>query len=240
LLYLNGRFFANELSGADCDLEPFDFDTVDSTNNAAKRLIASGRISRTSVVTARKQTAGRGTRGRKWESPAGGIYLSVVLPDADAPLATTTAYTLAAGVGCVEALSNTAGVSVQLKPINDLILDGKKLGGILTEALIENGRPRAVIIGVGINFARVHLDLPSDGPQAISLQEALSPSQFSAHSRAELTTAIANAIHHRAEQVSRGQTNMILALWERFKIPGASTPIPDPVQPAAPAASMIE
>lgn len=240
MLYLNGRFFANELSGADCDLEQFDFDTVDSTNAAARRLIASGRISRTAVVTARMQTAGRGTHGRTWFSPPGGICLSVVMPNVGAPLATTTAYTLAAGVGCVEALSEIAGVSVQLKPVNDLIVEGSKLGGILTEALFEQGVPQAIIIGVGINAARVQLDLPADGPQAISLEECLTPSQFNTISRADLAVAIAGAIHHRAEQVSRGQTNTILALWERFKIPGASTPIPNSGQPAAPAATMIE
>lgn len=221
-------------------LNCFDFDTVDSTNDAAKRLIAAGRISRTSVVKARMQTTGRGTRGRTWESPPGGIYLSVVLPGTAAPLATTAAYTLAAGVGCVDALGEFAGVSVQLKPVNDLIANGRKLGGILTEALFEQGQPQAIIIGVGINFARVKLDLPAGGSQAISLEECLGPSQFNALSRAEFATAIASAIHHRAEQVSRGQSNTILALWEQFKIPGASTPIPNPVQPAAPAATMIE
>ncbi|MEZ4575227.1 MAG: hypothetical protein R2857_09990 [Vampirovibrionales bacterium] len=98
-------------------------DTVDSTMDEAKRRLAQGAFEGTGFVVADHQTAGRGTRGRVWVSPAEGLFLSLVLQaTVDDPLALTSAYTQAAGVACVEALQLATGVQPVLKPINDVML----------------------------------------------------------------------------------------------------------------------
>lgn len=165
-------------------MQLFRFDSVDSTNELAKRMIREGRIRESCCVVAREQTAGRGSRGRSWVSPRdAGIYLTIVdlpssasarnsvsasAPDtkgASRPRTTsgsqreatgasprnTTIFTLATGVACAEILRETTGLDVRLKPVNDLYLDGGKLGGILTEAIIQGDRLLALLTGIGIN-----------------------------------------------------------------------------------------
>src|SRR3990167_6325862 len=116
----------------------FHFDSVDSTNDVAKRLIADGQIHGRAYIVAREQTAGRGQRGRPWLSPRdAGIYLTTVdFPNA-LPTPVTNLFTLGAGIACIEALRRCTGVDVYLKPINDLYVGHAKLGGILTEAVID-------------------------------------------------------------------------------------------------------
>jgi BirA family biotin operon repressor/biotin-[acetyl-CoA-carboxylase] ligase len=142
-------------------LQVFPYDSVDSTNEVAKRLICEPGFGGPACVIAREQTAGKGTRGRKWASPKdAGIYVSVIeVPDREcggAGLAQANSFepatfTQAAGVACVECLRRHFGICVELKPINDLYVNGCKLGGILTEARIEGGKIAALITGIGIN-----------------------------------------------------------------------------------------
>lgn len=159
-------------------LQVFRFDSVDSTNEAAKRLIHEGKLTGRGYVLAREQTAGRGQRGRSWSSPRdAGIFLSVVdRPERAA--SDLTLYTLAAGVACVEAIRDVTGLNVQLKPVNDLYAEGCKLGGILTEAVIEQGRMQALITGIGINLRRTEHGLTDSRATPISLQELLPVSAF--------------------------------------------------------------
>jgi len=102
------------------------------------------------VVIATQQTAGRGQWGRQWLSPQGGLYLSAAIA---LPLEAANSYqlTFATAWGIASQLRQ-AGVSVGIKWPNDLILDGQKLGGILTETKIHQGQITQAIIGVGINW----------------------------------------------------------------------------------------
>ncbi len=131
-------------------------DEVDSTNNAAKRLLAEENLSR-AVIIADRQLNGRGHSGREFYSPAGtGLYLSAVLRP-DKPFHEAVMYTAAAAVAAARAIERTAGVSTQIKWINDLYLGGRKVCGILTEADtdFETGRVRSMVIGIGINVTTV-------------------------------------------------------------------------------------
>src|SRR5207237_8433934 len=106
-----------------------------------------------SVVIATEQTAGRGQWGRQWVSPSGGLYLSV----AYAPkLEATNSYqlTLATAWGIAAQLQK-CGVSVGIKWPNDLVLNGRKLGGILTETKVQKGQITQAVIGVGINWCNL-------------------------------------------------------------------------------------
>ncbi len=118
-------------------------DSVDSTNLEALRRIADGAPHGT-VVSARSQTHGRGRRGRPWASPPGNLYATLVVrPTGGRPLGELSFVT---GLGVAEALS--AYAPVRLKWPNDIMFDGRKLGGIL----IEVGEAAAAI-GIGINLA---------------------------------------------------------------------------------------
>ncbi len=115
------------------------------------------------------QREGRGRMGRTWVSPAGGnLYASFVLrpgrpPDQLAGL------TLAAAVAFAEALEGL-GAAVTIKWPNDLLLGGRKLGGVLTELYASNPESAYVIVGVGLNLASAPADLP-DGATAASLAQ---------------------------------------------------------------------
>lgn len=129
------------------------FDEIDSTNLEAKRLAMTG-LSRCAVV-ADRQTAGRGRLGRSFYSPPGcGIYTSLLLRPRPDQLADVTLLTTAAGVAVCRALERAAGVQAEIKWVNDLYLNGKKICGILTEGVtdFESGMIESVVIGYGINF----------------------------------------------------------------------------------------
>ncbi len=111
------------------------------------------------VILSDRQTAGRGQHGREWQSPVGGLYASIVLdPDVVSPV-----FTLLAGVAVLEACQDATGAEgIGLKWVNDLVFDGRKLGGLLAEVV---HRKRA-ILGIGLNLAPVNL------PEAAWLEEA--------------------------------------------------------------------
>lgn len=126
------------------------FETLGSTNDLAKELAAQGAPEGT-VVVAEAQTGGRGRLGREWNSPPGvGLYVSLVLrpmlPPMDLPQITLTT-----AVAVVRAVRRVAGVAPGIKWPNDLLFNGKKLGGILTEMETESDRIRYVVVGLGLN-----------------------------------------------------------------------------------------
>lgn len=158
-------------------MKAFFYEIVDSTNDVARQLLADGKITGDAYVFAREQRRGRGTHARTWASPRdAGIYLSVVQLELGAAAKDSTVFTQSAGVACAETLAEIAGVRIQLKPINDLYARGLKLGGILTEAIVERSRITALITGIGINVFRAPRDLPPDGPQPICLEDLMDPS----------------------------------------------------------------
>lgn len=120
---------------------------TDSTNSVLKR--TSGAPHGTVLLTQR-QTGGRGRLGRQFASPEGGVYLSVLLHP-KAPPEALLHLTAMVAVAARRAIMEACGVEVQIKWTNDLVCDGKKLGGILTEMLTAEGRLQSVIVGIGIN-----------------------------------------------------------------------------------------
>lgn len=125
-------------------------DCVDSTNTYLKELAAQGAAEGT-VVTARSQSAGRGTGGRSFFSPEGeGLYLSLLLRPRAEPtqLLTMTGW---AAVAVREAIERSSGAPCQIKWLNDIYLNGKKLCGILTEL---SPTLDWVVMGVGVNLTQ--------------------------------------------------------------------------------------
>jgi BirA family transcriptional regulator, biotin operon repressor / biotin---[acetyl-CoA-carboxylase] ligase len=125
------------------------YDSIPSTNQIAWELLDRS-ITLPIVAIASQQTAGRGQWGRQWQSTNGGLYLSVAIniniPASDAPhLTLFSAWGIADALRCHD-------IPVWLKWPNDLILEGRKLGGIKTETRIQQERISQAVIGVGINW----------------------------------------------------------------------------------------
>jgi BirA family biotin operon repressor/biotin-[acetyl-CoA-carboxylase] ligase len=125
------------------------FDTVDSTNSIAWNLLKQT-PSQPVVAIAQSQTAGRGQRGNHWQSDIGGLYLSLGI-NLDLPATHAALLTLTSAWGIAIGLRQRQ-IPVQLKWLNDLVMHGRKLGGILTESRIQQGRIYQAVIGVGMNW----------------------------------------------------------------------------------------
>ncbi len=133
------------------------FDSLDSTNTYLKDLARSGAAHGTAVIAGR-QTAGRGRMGRSFESPEGGLYLSILLRPA-CPAEQLSHLTCGVAVAVCDAIEALAGLRPKVKWTNDLVWDGKKLAGILTE-LVTQGADTAAIVGIGINCSQTPADFP--------------------------------------------------------------------------------
>lgn len=124
------------------------YEVLPSTNQTLWELIKNG-AKPGSIVIAAQQTAGRGQRGHQWYSAIGGLYLSYALAP-NIPVSQSQ-LTLRAAWGIATALK-TLGIPVQLKWLNDLVIDRRKLGGILTETKVNQGIITQAVVGVGINW----------------------------------------------------------------------------------------
>lgn len=135
-------------SWAGCDV--LYFPETDSTNTRAKRLGDEGAVHGT-LVAADRQTGGKGRRGRRWESPAGSsIYMSILLRP-DIPPDQAPMLTLVMAQSTAEAIRIQTGEEALIKWPNDIVINGKKVCGILTEMSTEIQWINHVVIGVGIN-----------------------------------------------------------------------------------------
>jgi BirA family biotin operon repressor/biotin-[acetyl-CoA-carboxylase] ligase len=155
----------------------FVFDTLDSTNAKAKEFACAGAEDRTFVL-ARVQTHGRGRLDRTWQSPAGGMYLSVLLR----PTITTEKTSLLSFVAALAVTTTleSYGLHAAIKWPNDVRVGGKKIAGVLLESEITGTTTDYVIVGMGINVntAITHL---SDDLQACStsmMQELSGPVEY--------------------------------------------------------------
>lgn len=145
-------------------------DRCGSTNDLARSAAAAGAREGT-VIISREQTKGRGTRGRAWYSARDkGLYASVILRPKKSQL---TLIPLLAGLAVKEAIAEVSGVQVGLRWPNDIVLKGKKLGGILCEGGFVGSRPSYVILGIGLNLRHRRGDFPAEiASTATSLEDA--------------------------------------------------------------------
>lgn len=135
------------------------FFSIGSTNDMALALGHAGE-SNGAVVLAEQQTSGRGRVGRAWHSEkSNGIYMSVLLRPAITPVEAPL-ITLVAGLAAREAVAEQTGIPPDLRWPNDLMLNGRKFGGILTEMHAEPDHVRFVVVGLGMNVN--HEALPTD------------------------------------------------------------------------------
>lgn len=133
-------------------------DELSSTNDRAKELARQGAV-HGQIVLAQRQTLGRGRLQRQWESPKGGLWMSVVLRP-NLSLADASKITLAASVAIADSLKELFQLRVGIKWPNDLVFEGHKIVGILGEVVGEWNTVQTLILGIGLNgnFPRERLN----------------------------------------------------------------------------------
>lgn len=123
---------------------------IDSTNTRAKQLGEEGAEHGTLVVT-ECQTAGKGRRGRTWESPAGNVYFTFLLRP-DVLVSRASMITLVSALALAKAIKEVTKLEAQIKWPNDVVANGKKLCGILTESSTDLEYINYVVVGIGVNM----------------------------------------------------------------------------------------
>lgn len=190
-------------------------DETDSTNDEAVRQLATGRATPFAVI-ARCQTRGRGRLGRAWHSETNGnLYVSVAFRPRVVP-ERMAAFTLWMGLNLCELLANFAKVTPGLKWPNDILLDGRKVGGILTEARVDADQIRDLIFGLGLNINGPVSGWPAElARRAVSLAEITGePLDFN-----RLTAALLGRVLLAYENFADGTYLRTFAdLWHRFDV----------------------
>ncbi|MDP3065372.1 MAG: biotin--[acetyl-CoA-carboxylase] ligase [Methanobacteriaceae archaeon] len=145
------------------------FPEVDSTNEVAKKLAEEGAVEGTLII-AESQSRGRGRHGKRWLSPEGGVWMTIILRP-DIPPVKAPHLTLLTGVAVAQTLKNEFQLDVGIKWPNDILIGDKKVCGILTEAVADQGELNYVVVGIGIDL-NVDLELfpPKLREGATSLQ----------------------------------------------------------------------
>ena len=147
--------------------------SVDSTNNELKRRSRQMPLPEGLVLSADRQTQGRGRSGRNWSSPPGSsISTSILLRPDRLPPEAIPRLTLLAALATARAIEEETGLGVGIKWPNDIVIMGKKAVGILTEMLMRDHQPDCVIVGIGVNVHQRSYD-PEIAEMAISLDEAM-------------------------------------------------------------------
>jgi BirA family transcriptional regulator, biotin operon repressor / biotin---[acetyl-CoA-carboxylase] ligase len=188
------------------------YDRVDSTNSLAKNIIKDKKINLQEgfIIIANEQSAGRGRLGRTWHSPHGGIWMSIVLfPDLEP--AYISKITLMTAVVLIQSLKTLFNISVSIKWPNDIIIEDKKLCGILTEMSAESDRINYVVVGIGINANIKTENFPKEiREKSISLEEILSKQI----SKIELTRLLFENFEKYYDLLLRKQFSNILKEWK--------------------------
>lgn len=180
---------------------------TESTNDVALKLAAE-RAAHGTVVVAEEQTAGRGRLGRAWYSEkSSGIYMSVILRPPLSPAAAPV-LTLMAGVAVHQAITSTTGLAVDIRWPNDLLVNRKKVCGILTEMNAELDRLHAVVLGIGINVN--HTQMPAE------LRAIASSLRLEAHrtvSRVQLLVALLRELERHYHLLLKDGNTAITERW---------------------------
>ncbi len=187
----------------------YHFFKTDSTNRVAMELGYAGEPEG-AVILAEEQTAGRGRSGRSWHSERGaGLYVTLLLRPRLSPVQAPL-LTMLAGLSAHSAIQAQTGLSAELKWPNDILMEGKKVGGILTEMHAEPTQVRFVIVGIGINTNQEKF--PGD---IASVATSLRKESGRTHSRLELLVRLLNEFESDYNRFLREGARYVVDRFER-------------------------
>ena len=181
-----------------------------STNDIVERLAREG-AAEGLVVFAESQSKGRGRLGRRWHSPPGmGLFFSVLLRPKLRPMEATQ-LTVAAATALVRAIDRTSGVRAEIKWPNDLLVDGRKLAGVLTELSAELDTIKHVTLGIGLDVNQSAADFP---PELRSIATSLRIASGQRVMRPDLATAVLQELGKDYARIVRGDFEQVADEWE--------------------------
>lgn len=190
------------------------YDQVDSTQTIAQELANKG-VKEGAIVVADEQTGGRGRMARAWYSPKEtGIWMSLILRP-KIPIQHTPQLTLLTAVAIVQAIEEISGLSPVIKWPNDILINGKKVVGILTELQAEADRVHAVIIGMGINVNQNQDHFPVHIKE---IATSLFIEKGKYFTRAEIIQKILLSFERLYDQFLKDGFKPIKSLWESYAI----------------------
>ena len=196
---------------------------IDSTNKAAKQAAVTGEAGHGGFVISASQTAGRGRRGKSFYSPEGaGIYISIILEPAG-NLQENLLLTAEAAVAVYKAVKEITGIELDIKWVNDLYYNNRKVCGILTEAVtdFESGNIEFAVVGIGLNL----YEQPGGYPAELNgIAGALYPDQESA-SELDRNHLAASIINHLLEET--GELRLPPEYIQRNMVPGRHIQVRD-------------
>ncbi|MBU1291752.1 biotin--[acetyl-CoA-carboxylase] ligase [bacterium] len=194
--------------------EIFYFPELKSTNIMAKEkaLHRAGGIDEGTLIIAERQSAGKGRLGREWFSPVGGVWLSIILYPKLSP-SYISRITLMTAVAVVKAIKICTQIESQIKWPNDILINEKKVCGILTEMSAELDIINWVVVGIGINVNIDHRDFPEDIQEnTISLKEILGKEVL----RVKLVQTFLQGFEKYYESLKRREFSSILKEWKLY------------------------
>ena len=206
-------------------------DVTDSTQSEAQRLAAAGAPEGT-VVTALHQRAGRGRRGHEWWDAPGESLLASVLLRPAGPVTAAPQLSLVGGLAVADALVAVAAVPARIRWPNDLLVDGRKVCGILAEAASDSvgdsvgagaGRLHHVILGIGVNLAQTAFpEALADRATSLRLVTGRAPA-----ADAVLAAVLEHLARHYDAWRAGGFAALRAAWLERSTLPGQTVRLPD-------------
>jgi len=186
------------------------FQETTSTNDIVEKLARDG-VAEGSVVFAETQTKGRGRLARKWLSPARrGLWFSVLLRPHLRPQEATQ-LTVASATALRRAIQAQTGLSPEIKWPNDVLINGRKVAGILTELSAELDRVKHVVLGIGVNVNSNPGDFP---PELRKLATSLKIETGKPVARAELAVAILKELDRDYARLTGGDFSAVADEWE--------------------------
>ena len=195
----------------DVGREIFFYDTVGSTNAVASEIAA--KTVEGAVVLADTQSKGKGRLGRVWVSPPGvNIYMSIILKPDIRPM-DATLITIMSSVACATALRKVTGLNVTIKWPNDLIIQKKKLCGILTELKTERNKIIFAVAGIGIN---VNADINEFPEDVKYIATSLKNETGIVYSRTEIVAETLNEIDRWYKTLKVMDRDALLSEWKRL------------------------
>lgn len=184
------------------------FDSIDSTQSFAAKIANNNEGT---VIISKKQTDGRGRMGRKWSSPEGGIWCSIIFnPQFDADRATL--FPLLAGIAITNTIEKFFNYKPKLKWPNDVTIDGKKVAGIIVDASLESNKISNLILGIGINFSIDVKKLEKSLKESPNFYGVFSLSEKNI-SKIKFLQTLFSELEKEYEKLSNEKTSRIIKEW---------------------------